>query len=89
MYCLGKDNGENIMKSTLQAGPYSLWEWSQMLLLRNFEVQFNKDIWENVEKDDSGGSELTKDDMELSVIRWNLNTSVKSKDEENHSRIPR
>ncbi|GKG58042.1 hypothetical protein Tco_0589653, partial [Tanacetum coccineum] len=41
LYCLGKDNGENIMKS-IKEGPFQIWERSQMLLLEELRVQFNK-----------------------------------------------
>ncbi|GKB69223.1 hypothetical protein Tco_0930635, partial [Tanacetum coccineum] len=40
LYCLGKENGENIMKS-IKEGPFHMGR-SQMLLLEELRVQFNK-----------------------------------------------
>ncbi|GKG26854.1 hypothetical protein Tco_0402557, partial [Tanacetum coccineum] len=41
LYCLGKDNGENIMKS-ISKKDHFIWERSQILLLEELRVQFNK-----------------------------------------------
>ncbi|GKB93688.1 retrovirus-related pol polyprotein from transposon TNT 1-94 [Tanacetum coccineum] len=79
LYCLGKDNGENIMKS-INEGPFHMGTVSDVIaggktrvqvqqgpdvprVLNDFLLKKRKDIWENV-KMILEGSELTKDDRE-------------------------
>ncbi|GJU86271.1 hypothetical protein Tco_1293817 [Tanacetum coccineum] len=56
LYCLGKDNGENIMKSITEGIPKDIYT-----LINHYTDA--KDIWDNV-KMILEGSELTKDDRE-------------------------
>ncbi|GJT85092.1 hypothetical protein Tco_1066809 [Tanacetum coccineum] len=65
LYCLGKDNGENIMKS-INEGPFhmgtvSVYQRTSTHHTNHYTTA--KDIWENV-KMILEGSELTKDDRE-------------------------
>ncbi|GKC01122.1 retrovirus-related pol polyprotein from transposon TNT 1-94 [Tanacetum coccineum] len=75
LYCLGKDNGENIMKS-IKEGPFHMGTVSDVItggtegagIPKDIYFLINhytnaKDIWENV-KMILEGSELTKDDRE-------------------------
>ncbi|GKA33335.1 hypothetical protein Tco_0719702, partial [Tanacetum coccineum] len=73
LYCLGKDNGENIMKS-INEGPFHMGTVSDVIaggtegIPKDIYSLINhytdaKDIWENV-KMILEGSELTKDDRE-------------------------
>ncbi|GKA47106.1 hypothetical protein Tco_0739989 [Tanacetum coccineum] len=73
LYCLGKDNGENIMKS-IKEGPFQMGTVSDVItggtegIPKDIYSLINhytdaKDIWENV-KMILEGSELTKDDRE-------------------------
>ncbi|GJW34670.1 hypothetical protein Tco_0057590 [Tanacetum coccineum] len=73
LYCLGKDNGENIMKS-IKEGPFQMGTVSDVIAGGTEGIPKDiysrppittdaKDIWENV-KMILEGSELTKDDRE-------------------------
>ncbi|GJU40206.1 hypothetical protein Tco_1193163 [Tanacetum coccineum] len=69
LYCLGKDNGENIMKS-IKEGPFHMGTVSDVItggtegaVQQGDHYTDAKDIWENV-KMILEGSELTKDDRE-------------------------